>query len=351
MAAAVEPGRADGDGQRVLHLVRSCWPAIGGLEASVHGLARAQAAMGLQVRVASPGARPCRHEGVSYRPIHRVGPRRYPFARGLGRHLRWADVVHVHGVDGLADLAVRRHPRVGVSTHGGFFHTSRHRWIKAVVLRTVSRATLRSAGAVWFTSDADRRALRGAGVHGPVIGDGIDLDELEAVPWRPVPGRWVVPGRVDVHKGLADLVRWLEVLGGDGPEEVRVVGPLSRPELVPDLRRAGLVVVGPVARGQLLEEVSHAERVVLPSRFEGFGIAAAEVMAMGVPVVLSDIPAHRELDVASPAGRLDLQRPDGLRHRSAALDPEGLVDARRRAMRRHGWPQVCARYLTAYGAL
>jgi len=335
---------------RVVHVVRSSWPAIGGLEASVDGLARAQHRLGWSVQVAAIGATSERRAGVRYRPLRRIGPRRYPFARGLGTCLREADVVHVHGIDGLADQAVRRHARVGVSTHGGYFHTPRHRWAKELLLRTWTRRTLQRAGAVWFTSEADRERLGAAGVQGEVIGDGVDLDELTGSAWAPVPGRWVVPGRVDVHKGLDDLVHWLAALGPRGPAEVRVVGPWTRPELVPSLRRAGLTVVGPVPREVLLSELRAAERVVLPSRFEGFGIAALEVMALGIPMWLSDIPAHRALDIPDDAGRVDFRD-------LAAVDrwdpeaPVRLVAARQAASRAHGWQAVARRFVAAYEAL
>jgi glycosyltransferase involved in cell wall biosynthesis len=41
--------------------------------------------------------------------------------------------------------------------------------------------------------------------------------------------------------------------------------------------------------------MSHAQMVVVPSRYEGFGLPALEAMAAGVPVVVSDIPALAEV--------------------------------------------------------
>jgi glycosyltransferase involved in cell wall biosynthesis len=43
-----------------------------------------------------------------------------------------------------------------------------------------------------------------------------------------------------------------------------------------------------------------AEVVVCPSRFEGFGLTPMEAIACGRPVVVSDIPPHREFLGTAP---------------------------------------------------
>jgi len=45
---------------------------------------------------------------------------------------------------------------------------------------------------------------------------------------------------------------------------------------------------------QILDAYRNAGVVVAPSRFEGFGLTPLEGIAMGVPVIASDIPPHRE---------------------------------------------------------
>ncbi len=320
------------------------------MEASIEGLARAQAKAGMDVVVASLRGHGGLAHGVRRVQLARRGPRRYPFAAGLAPWLASADVVHVHGLDGLADQVVGRHPAVGVSTHGGFLHTSRHRMLKDVWLRVWTQRTLRAAGAVWFSSASDRDAL-GRGVSGEILGDGVEASASGV--WTPVPGRWVVPGRVDVHKGLDDLFDLLRAPRlRERVAEVRIVGPEARPHLVAALRERaeGLPVcfTGPVDPPTWQAELLAAEVAVFPSRHEGFGIAAVEAMAWGVPVVLADIPAFREhLGMAG----VDVRGGDVAGFMDALRVASAQVPPRQRWARRHHWPRVAARYGDAYRRL
>jgi glycosyltransferase involved in cell wall biosynthesis len=79
-----------------------------------------------------------------------------------------------------------------------------------------------------------------------------------------------------------------------------VAGPEKEPELARALRDGGAEVRGWVEQAELAELYRCAAALVLPSRFEGFGIPVLEAMASGTPVVLSNDPALRE--VAGDAG-------------------------------------------------
>ena len=78
------------------------------------------------------------------------------------------------------------------------------------------------------------------------------------------------------------------------------VGPEKEPELARELRARGVEVRGWVEQDELARLYRDAAALVLPSRFEGFGLPVLEAMASGLPIVVSDDAALAE--VAGPAG-------------------------------------------------
>jgi alpha-1,3-mannosyltransferase len=361
---------------KVVHVCRTGWPALGGLEASVGGLALAQHRAGHDVRVVTLDrdgtgrALPEQViEGVRYQRLRRVGPRRYPLAAGLLGAVAGADVVHAHGLDGLTDRLVagrRRHGiPVGVSTHGGYLHTRRLQRIKQVWLRTGTRWILGRADAVWFSSEADRQRLAPARARGRVIPDGVDVERFARVVRRPVPGTWLVPGRLDVHKGLDDLMLALDVLArrDERPFRVEIAGrdwaPGLRARLEAQALRLGLservVFLGELSGDDLLRALGRAELVLLPSRYEGFGIAAVEAMAARVPVVVADVPALRDHVEDGVSGFVapfrDPTAAADVLARVRGADLADLAERAAAAAARHAWPARAAELTVEYERL
>jgi glycosyltransferase involved in cell wall biosynthesis len=74
-----------------------------------------------------------------------------------------------------------------------------------------------------------------------------------------------------------------------------VVGPERDASLAAALRERGAELRGFVGKDDLVRLYQEAAALLLPTRYEGFGLTAAEAMACGTPVVAAPDPAVREV--------------------------------------------------------
>ena len=177
------------------------------------------------------------------------------------------------------------------------------------VLRRLERAVLRNARVVYAISDASAQSLAAAaGLAPEQVGilpipvdvdrfspgdDTIWLSQLASAPTVAFVGR-----ADDPRKGVDILLRaWPLVMREVPDARLRLIG---RPPAVP-------LPEGVDARGEVAsvaEELLGASLLVLPARQEGFGIAAAEALASGVPVVSTPSGGPEQLIRRSGGGRV-----------------------------------------------
>jgi glycosyltransferase involved in cell wall biosynthesis len=216
-------------------------------------------------------------------------------------------VLRVPTVIGLHDTTAERHPELLFPTR------KEHLFWRAkqgLALRLATRffavsVAARDAVAADLGLDPARIPVVGEAPD-PVFSPRSDEDvaaALEALGLGPGEPYIVYAAGLSPHKNVETLLEALArtntptrlVLAGDLDGDPYLSAAGSIRERIAALGLAGRVVVpGFVPDEQLAALYSGAAAAVVPSLSEGFGLPAVEAAACGAPVVLSDLPAHRE---------------------------------------------------------
>jgi alpha-1,3-mannosyltransferase len=319
----------------IVHVVRQFYPAVGGLENVVKALASEQVRQGHSVRVvtldrifnAPDAPRLAGHERVDGVDVVRVpyfGSQRYPFAFSAIRHIRDADLVHVHGVDFFFDYLAWTAPlhrrRLIASTHGGFFHTSFAARLKRIYFNTVTRLSVsRYAGVATVGVNDDRffRDIRARGIC--LIENGVDIGTYAgASALKPTKGLISI-GRLSSNKRLDRLLAFFAALERIDPGWHLTIAGRSWDVSAADLA-AMAASLGVAERVTILENPSNDDiRAAMAgcscmasaSAYEGFGLTLIEAMSAGLWPVASDIPAYSHLIGKSGVGTIaDFDEPE-----------------------------------------
>jgi glycosyltransferase-like protein len=212
----------------------------------------------------------------------------------------------------------------------------------------------------------------GWGITATVIPNGVDAARFARAAgpagaaaratWRTQLGRYVLSiGGIEPRKGSLELLEAYALLRAD-LTDVRLV--IAGGETLFDYRNYRArwykrateldvepVILGPVHHETLPALVAAAAAFAFPSTKEGFGLAAMEALAAGVPLVLSDLPVFREIfaDAARFARgtvQLTMQIGAALAERHA-----GTQEAGRALAHRYTWPTAAQRHLEFYRRL
>lgn len=316
-----------------------------------------------------------------------VAPRRYltswAMLADLWRRVWAFDVVHINTLyrfHTVAAAAAARRARVPyvIQAHGTLdpWHRVRRRRAKDLYHLLVEDRIIRGASAILCTSRQEEQSIRDLGYTVPtwVVPIGIDADALRipsAVDFLAGTGipadAHVVTflGRITAKKGVDLLVESFRLTAVTFPDtHLIIAGPddegIGR-DLAPLLNDSGLTsrisFVGALAGPEKLAFLQRSDVFVLPSADESFGIAVAEAMAVGCPVVVSPHVAIEDVVRTAGAGLVaernaaDIARALG----TILADPaaaEAMGEAGRRVVdAQFAWPSVVGELEAMYEAV
>lgn len=308
----------DGKSPLIVHVSRQFAPSRGGLEDVIGNLGRQLIKRGYRVRVvtcnsifAEPDLKVPAHEIIDGIEVVRIpwsGTSRYPLAPQVFRHLKDADLVHVHAIDFFFDaLAWGRflHGRPMVATtHGGFFHTEKFAAIKKIWFQTLTRASATAYRRLICCSQSDFQLFsRIARDRIVTIENGANTekfaDRAATAPTR----RMVTIGRFSVNKRLDRLIDTMQALvARDDRWHLDIIGAPSdnsAEDLAGMIAARGLgahvVVHAGISDTAIAGLIGQASHFASASEYEGFGLVAVEAMSAGLLPILHRNDAYRML--------------------------------------------------------
>jgi len=328
---------------RILRSIRSVSPAGGGPIEGIKQVARVHAAAGHETELISlddpddPWVRDCPVK------VHALGPVKssYGYSRKfvpwIAEHRKEYDAVIVSGLWQYSGFGAWRALRGTDTPYFVFPHGMLDPWFKrAYPLKHLKKwlywpwadyRLLRDARAVLFTSEEERRAARESfwlyrcnevvvnyGIAGPGADAALQRSAVLAR-FPELEGRrvFLYLGRIHEKKGCDLLIRaFAKTAAADDSIRLVFAGP-DQTGWADELRALGaslgiadrIVWTGMIAGDLKWGMLRLAEVFILPSHQENFGIAVAEALACGTPVLISNkVNIWREIE-ADGAGLVD----------------------------------------------
>ena len=381
---------------KILQIVPSISLVYGGPSQMVLGLSAALAQLGQEVTIITtdsngdtgqapldvPLGVPVSQNGyqIYYFPCSPF--RRYKFSLDLftwlANRAKDYDIAHIHAlfspVSSISASIARYHQLPYILRPLGTLDPAdlqKKRQLKQIYANFLEKPNLAAAAAVHFTSQqecqiAERFNIKTKDI---VIPLGVDFFDPQALPVngfdlpqnKPI---ILYMSRLDPKKGLDLLLPSLEsllakgldfhfVLAGGNPQdreyENRIKNQIERSILGKNTTITGFVT-GEVKNNLL----ARADLFVLPSYYENFGIAVAEAMAAGIPVVISDQVDLHPAVAAAAAGWVTACQLEDLTNTlaTAITHPEIRQQRGKNAkdlvLNQYSWSAIAEQLLTVY---
>lgn len=285
----------------------------------------------------------------------------------LSKRRKDYDILHIHAIGPslLAYAARRLGFRIVVTNHGPDY--DRQKWGKIAkrMLRLGEKIGARYAYQVIAVSNHIRNMLfEKYGSVAIYIPNGVNIPELEPAgttlsDFNLESGHYFLSvGRLVPEKGFHDLMEafakldtgWkLAIVGDADHEDSYSINLKKRADKID-----GIIMTG-YQKGRVLKELySNAGLFVLPSYHEGLPIVALEAMSYSLPMLVSDIPANKEVALPEetfPVGNIEIlskKLNNFLKNPSSLNSPEILSGKKHRLETEFNWDIIAQQTFELY---
>lgn len=221
------------------------------------------------------------------------------------------DVLHIHGIGPALFTPIARALglRVVITHHVLNYENEKWGAVGRSILRLGEWAGMKFAnGRIAVSEGLAQQATRAHQVPVIAIPNGIEKPKMMGTSTTldtfglSAKAYFVNVARIDEQKRQLDLIaaysqlknpRWKLALVGDADYS----SAYARHVAAAAKETPGVVMLGHQSGAALAELYTHASIFVLPSSHEGQPIAVLEAASYGLPLILSDIPAHREIAI------------------------------------------------------
>lgn len=366
----------------IVHVIRQYKPSVGGLEDATHNLCtHLNRIPGCTARVVTlnrlfthPNVQLPHEEvvdGIHVTRISYSGSSRYPFAPDILKHIKSADIVHVHAIDFFFDfLSLFRflhHKPLVASTHGGFFHTSFAAKLKKIYFQTITRFNCMGYKTICASSENDAATFSAISSKNLVtIENGVNVEKWHDAGSKVATRTMIFIGRWSANKRVTTLIKLAVELQKLNPEWQVIIAGLPADDTAHELMHfiksrdvsdAVRIVTAP-SEADIKSLIGQASYIASASAYEGFGISIIEGLSAGLYPIVSPLPPFKKLLVQLGFGaQID---PNNLAasavnieaaHAKLQADTKTMRERCMRLSQNYAWAGVAQKFMDVYKAI
>ncbi|MEI7831974.1 MAG: glycosyltransferase [bacterium] len=306
---------------KILHVVAGLTNISGGPAESIPGLCTALVRAGCHITLAmldgdvADSVMATQSQGVNLHFYCPNGSSSLAFSLDMGQHFSelaaTADIIHVHELwlypNWVAGRIARRLGKPLIITPRGTLEPwslSKSKWKKRLVATLFTNANLRAAACLHATAPSEAAGFRAYGLTNPmaIIPNGVNIPTLIAGKYGKFYDKYpecknkrimFFLSRIHSKKGIVELVKSWGELSRNFPDwHLVIAGPdynnhlAEVKKVISQCGVAGRTTYAGALYGtEKNAALADAELFVLPTYSENFGIAVAEALASGTPVI------------------------------------------------------------------